>query len=184
MSGKIYFYKHFEEPHYFTTQTYRPSNHTPVNCQTWGCLSLVQHLHGNNDTRVLSHLFKMKKTDNTKCCWGDTEHVSQTPLISVETCTPSFTVVRWHLPKVNVPPTDRAFLLQGIGSCTTGRALAAEWTSVSWYNSCNGTMHGTETDAPAHMTWITSTNRCRGKATRARLRVQNQANSSGVTESG
>lgn len=109
-------------------------------------------------TRALSHLFKMKKTDTTKRCCGDTEHVSHTPLISLETCTPSFTV-RGHLPKVTIPPTDRAFLLQGIGSCTAGHPSTAEWTSVSWYNSYNGTMHGTETDAPPHTTWITSTNR-------------------------
>lgn len=33
----------------------------------------------------------MKKTDATKHCCGDTEHVAHTPLMSLETCTPSFT---------------------------------------------------------------------------------------------
>lgn len=88
MSRKIYFYKHFEEPHCISPHRHTTLQTLPqVTVGRGGVCHLCNNCTAASDTLVLAHLFKMKKVDNAKCCWGDMEQISHTPRIRVEICT-------------------------------------------------------------------------------------------------
>lgn len=100
---------------YFTTQIFHTATNPPANCQrrrlsfTYPTTGLRQMRHYHAPARVA----KSKKTDNTKCWWGDMEQICPIALGGSGNLYNYFTVW-WRLPKLNlcIPPGDLAFLLQ------------------------------------------------------------------------
>ena len=159
MSRKIYFYKHFEEPHCISPHRHTILQTLPQLTVRRGvvCHYATTALQPMTPTflKVLSHLFTMKKVDNTRCCWGDTEQISHTPLMRVEICTTALLFADIYQRSMYHLLTEH-FYFKVQEAVPPKCPPTAEWINC---NSCNGKMRSTEKDGLPHTTWITSTNR-------------------------